>query len=99
MIAMAYNNIGNVYTLQGKHTDALASYYASLKLRLAADDKKDIAASYLNIGDAYCDLYEKDSVTKEVKVEGPYQRTYTIPREHWLDTAMHTQLIAKEMIS
>ncbi len=99
MIAIAYNNIGNVYTLQGKHTDALASYYSSLKIRMQAGDKKDIAASYLNIGDAYCDLYEKDSVTKEVTVETPDQQIYVIPREHWLDTAMHTQLIAQEMIN
>jgi adenylate cyclase len=99
MMAKGYSNIGNVYTLQGNHTEALASYYASLKLRLQADDKKDIAASYLNIGDAYCDLYEKDSLTKEVKVESPDGRVYTIPREHWLDTALSIQLVAQKLIN
>ena len=99
MMATSYNNIGNVYTLQGKHTDALESYYTSLKIHLLSGDKKDIAASYLNIGDAYCDLFEKDSVTKEVQVEAPDKRIYSIPREHWLDTAMHTQLIAQDLIN
>ena len=98
MMATSHNNMGNVYTLQGKHTDALASYYTSLKIHLEAGDKKDIAASYLNIGDAYCDLYEKDSLTKEVNVEAPDQRSYMIPREHWLDTAMHAQKLAQGLI-
>jgi len=99
MIATSYNNIGNVYTLLGKHTDALASYYESLKLAISASNKKDIAASFLNIGDAYCDLFEKDSVTKEVKVEAPGQQVYVIRREHWLDTAMHTQHNAEALIN
>jgi adenylate cyclase len=99
MMATSFNNIGNVYTLQGKHTEALASYYASLKLHIQAGDKKDIASSYLNIGDAYCDLYEKDSLTKEVTVEGQDLKVYTIPREHWLDTAMQSQRIAEKLIN
>ncbi len=97
MIALAHNSIGNAYTLQGKHTEALKSYISSLKLNEAAGDKKDIIAAYFNIGDAFCDLFEKDTLTKEVSVDLTGNGVRTIPRQGWLDTALSIQLKAHAM--
>ena len=87
--------------MQGKHTDALANYFSSLELRQQIGDKKEILSSYFNIGDAFCDIYEKDSVTKEVRVEITQDEFITIQRKNWLDSAMallsRANAISKEL--
>lgn len=62
-IASAHHNIGNIYFDQGNYTEAIKSYFASLKIRKEIvvahpDDfgnKKAIAACYNNLGRIYSD--------------------------------------------
>jgi adenylate cyclase len=86
-IATSYNNIGNIYSEQGNYNEALKNYFSSLRLRQQTGDKTAIGASYNNIGDIFCDLFEKDSLSNEVKVTYSENLIRSIPRNHWLDTA------------
>lgn len=49
-LAMAYNNIGNIYWKQGDLLTALDFYQKSLSIRLSLNDKTGMASSYNNIG-------------------------------------------------
>jgi len=53
-VATCYNNIGNVYNIQGDYTRALEYYDKALKILLHNDENHpDVATSYNNIGILY----------------------------------------------
>ena len=59
-VATSYNNIGEVYRVQGKYEEALVQHGRTLdiKIRVVGEDHMDVATSYNNIGVVY-DSQEK----------------------------------------
>jgi tetratricopeptide (TPR) repeat protein len=52
-ISKIYNNIGNIYYIQGNYHEALKNYFSSLDIKKILGDKKGLADSFNNIGNVY----------------------------------------------
>src|SRR6266542_2753653 len=63
-IAASYNNIGNIYAVQGNYPEALKNLFAALKIKEETGDKNSIANSYNNIGSTY---YNHGDYTQALK--------------------------------
>lgn len=63
-VANAHSNIGNIYNTQGRYIEALKSHVASLKARLAANDREGLAACYNNLGNVYDNLGNNEEALK-----------------------------------
>jgi serine phosphatase RsbU (regulator of sigma subunit)/DNA-binding CsgD family transcriptional regulator len=55
-IATSYNNMGNVYEIQGNFTEALKNHFASLKIKEETGSQFGMIRSYGNIGNIYIAL-------------------------------------------
>lgn len=62
--AYAYNNIGNLFLLQGKYSIALRNIYNALKIGEEIDDRRIIAYSHINLGRIYSALKNWDEAVK-----------------------------------
>ncbi|MBR4625388.1 MAG: tetratricopeptide repeat protein, partial [Alphaproteobacteria bacterium] len=56
-----YYNIGSVYYLQDRSSEAISYFFKSLDYFLQGDNKKMIAFNYIGIGRSYVDLNLQDS--------------------------------------
>ncbi len=55
-LAMIYNNLGNLYQLQGNYSQSIDCHTKSLTIRKEMDNLSLIAMSYNNLGSVYHDL-------------------------------------------
>lgn len=59
-LAMAYSNLGTLFTISGDYTSALRNDNLALKISLAINDTSDIATDYNSVANDYFDLGEFD---------------------------------------